>query len=127
MTRALDTFGITVDCQEDGLDSLVDFWAAVLGYKKVFPTLLVDPKGVKPRIAFNVVPVPKQVKNRWHLDVYVDDLSELDIQVRTLTELGATELQRFDKTEFGYTNIFTVMLDPQGNEFCVCAPHLPRS
>lgn len=126
MRRPLDTFGITVDCQEGGLDSLVDFWAAVLGYKKVWPTLLVDPTGVKPRIAFQVVPEPKQVKNRWHLDVYVDDPSELEAQVRALRELGATELRHVDETVHGYTNIFTVMLDPQGNEFCVCAPHLPR-
>lgn len=123
---SLETFGITVDCQEGGMDVLVDFWAAVLGYQKVWPTLLVDPKRVRPRIAFQVVPEPKQVKNRWHLDVYVDDVAELEPQVRALTELGATEVRHVDDTVLGYTNIFTVMLDPQGNEFCVCAPHVPR-
>jgi hypothetical protein len=122
-----DTFGITVDCQADELDSLADFWAAVLGYNKVFPLLLVDPKGVKPRIAFQVVPEPKQVKNRWHLDVYVDDLASLEPRVRALVELGATEVRHVDETVLGYSNIFTAMLDPHGNEFCVCAPHLPRS
>lgn len=131
----VDKFGITVDCQEDGLESLADFWAAVLGYKKVvfadprvgtkeMPFLLVDPEGVKPRIAFQVVPESKQVKNRWHLDVYVDDLSSLEAQVRALVELGATEVRHIAGTVLGHANIFTVMLDPQGNEFCVCAPHV---
>lgn len=125
--RSLETFGITVDCQEAGMDALVDFWAEVLGYKKVWPSLIVDPKSVRPRIAFNVVPEPKLVKNRWHLDVYVDDVAELEPQVHALTELGATEVRHVDETVHGYTNIFTVMLDPQGNEFCVCAPHIPRA
>ena len=119
-----DTFGITVDCQEDALESLGDFWAAVLGYKKLHPLLLVDPKGVKPRIAFQVVPEPKQVKNRWHLDVYVEDLASLEGAVRALVELGASEVRHVDKTILGHANIFTVMLDPHGNEFCVCAPHV---
>jgi hypothetical protein len=120
----IETIGITVDCSEDGKDQLVDFWAAALGYQKVLPFYLVDPKGVAPRIAFQDVPEPKRTKNRWHLDLYVPDRQSLEPEVRRMVDLGATEIEHFDEPAMGFTNEFTLMLDPQGNEFCVCAPHL---
>jgi len=120
-----DSVGITVDCSAETVDVLADFWSAALGYAKLLPFLLIDPTGVQPRIVFHEVPEPKTVKNRWHLDLYVDHLDKLDAEIERVTALGATKMQYFDSVELGFTNTFAVMLDPAGNEFCVCAPHVP--
>ena len=42
-----------------------------------------------------------------------------------MTALGATKVRDYDDVSHGFTNTFAVMLDPAGNEFCVCAPHVP--
>jgi hypothetical protein len=47
-------------------------------------------------------------KNRVHLDLCADDLA---VEVRRLIGLGARTLARHDG--------FTVLADPEGNEFCV--------
>jgi hypothetical protein len=120
-----ESIGITVDCAGEGLDELADFWASALGYQKLLPFILVDPANVNPRIVFQVVEEPKVAKNRWHLDLYVDHLDSLQLKVAEMTALGAQEIRRVDETVYGFTNTFTVMLDPQRNEFCVCAPHVP--
>lgn len=120
----MDTIGITVDCSADDYAPLAEFWAAALGYERVLPGYLVDPKGTRPRLSFEVVPEPKVVKNRWHLDLYVENLEALAPRVRALVALGAKELHHIDEVTYGFTNVFTAMLDPCGNEFCVCAPHI---
>jgi hypothetical protein len=120
----MDRIAITVDCSSDEeMEELAAFWAAALGYKRVLPDYLVDPEGVRPRFAFQVVPEAKVGKLRWHLDLYVDHLDEMEPRVAQLVKLGATEVLRVDEITSGYTNIFIAMLDPRGNEFCVCAPH----
>jgi hypothetical protein len=120
-----DFVGITVDCSDETVDVLAEFWSTTLGYTKLLPFLLMDPAGIQPRIVFHVVPEPKTVKNRWHLDLYVDHLDKLDAEIERVTALGATKMQDFDSISHGFTNTFAVMLDPAGNEFCVCAPHVP--
>ena len=72
-----------------------------------------------------VVPEAKVVKNRWHVDLYVENLEALEPRVRQLVDLGAVELYHLDEVTQGFTNVFTAMRDPAGNEFCVCAPHIP--
>ncbi|MHB8465505.1 MAG: VOC family protein [Acidimicrobiales bacterium] len=119
------SIGITVDCDEASLDVLADFWAAALEYVKLMPYLLIDPTGINPRLVFEVVPEPKLSKNRWHLDLYVAHLDALDAEVERMTALGATELYHVEEVVDGFTNTFTTMADPCGNEFCVCAPHVP--
>ena len=49
-----------------------------------------------------------------HLDLYTDDQSE---QVERLTGLGAASYATTATRDDDYV----VMLDPEGNEFCVCA------
>ena len=58
-------------------------------------------------ITFAAVPEPKTVKNRIHWDVRTDDLA-------LLTDAGATVLQEQPR--------WTVMADPEGNEFCAFLP-----
>lgn len=62
-------------------------------------------------LVFGTVPEPKTVKNRIHWDVESSD-------VPGLVERGAGLLREPDD-EIGWT----VMVDPEGNEFCVFAPH----
>jgi hypothetical protein len=58
------------------------------------------------------VPEPKTVKNRVHWDVKLDD----GVGVEDLEAAGATVLRRPDE-EIRWT----IMADPEGNEFCVFA------
>ena len=67
-----------------------------------------------PTWLFVKVPEPKTAKNRLHLDVMADDP---EAEVARLVELGATRVAEAD--EYGYT--WTVMADPEGNEFCVAS------
>ena len=69
-------------------------------------------RGDDPTWLFVKVPEPKTAKNRMHLDVMTP---VPEAEVRRLVGLGATRVA--DMEEFGYE--WTVMADPEGNEFCV--------
>ena len=72
--------------------------------------------GTRPRILFQVVPEPKTVKNRVHLDVRVGD-DNVEAVVAKLTERGATFLWTGSQGPHDWVT----MADPEGNEFCVSA------
>ena len=61
---------------------------------------------------------------RWHRMIH-RGFDKLAAEIERVTSLGATKVRYFDDVSHGFTNTFAVMLDPVGNEFCVCAPHLP--
>jgi Glyoxalase-like domain len=63
-----------------------------------------------PTWLFTGVPESKTVKNRVHLDVVAADP---EAEIARLVELGATRVA--DRDEYGYT--WTLMADPEGNEF----------
>ena len=111
----LTMHSITFDCHEPR--RLARFWASALAYNtgRMEDDLATaeDPHGQAPRLLFVQVPEGKVVKNRVHLDLRAGDL---DAEVARLTELGARTLTLFD---FGPGDTFTVMQDPEGNEFCV--------
>ncbi len=65
-----------------------------------------------PTWMFVKVPEPKTAKNRLHLDVMTPDP---DAEIARLVDCGATRVA--DMEEYGYE--WTVMADPEGNEFCV--------
>lgn len=67
------------------------------------------------RLLFQDVPEEKMVKNRFHLDVHGDP-GETETLVTRLESLGATRVREVDK---GMAGRWWVMLDPEGNEFCV--------
>src|SRR5215210_4919484 len=112
MTSAIRS--ITFDCTDPW--KLAEFWAAVTGYdfKGVNEegALAVNPRG-EPRLLFLRVPEGKAVKNRVHLDLRPNDT--MDAEVARLVGLGATKLRLVEEEE----GDFTVMQDPEGNEFCV--------
>ncbi|MFJ3307030.1 VOC family protein [Streptomyces sp. NPDC086549] len=72
------------------------------------PTVLVEPTGAGPRLWFQLVPEPKRVKNRVHLDVRAADVAA---ETDRLSGLGASVLARHAD--------HTVLADPEGNEFCL--------
>lgn len=101
---------ITIDCADP--QKLADFWTAALNYqfegKDEEGLLIIDPTGEGARIYFQIVPEGKAVKNRLHFDLRPEDTR--DAEVVRLEALGATV-----QAQFGWT----VMQDPEGNEFCV--------
>lgn len=129
--------------------TLADFWAEALGYVRQPPPskfdsweefaidkgipaedwekydALVDPDGSGPRILFQKVPEAKSAKNRVHLDVKVTirgatdakRRAAIDQEAERLVGLGATEIEDFDNGDSD--GVWTVMHDPEGNEFCI--------
>ncbi|MBP2324284.1 hypothetical protein JOF56_004669 [Kibdelosporangium banguiense] len=113
---------IVVDCRHPA--SLARFWAATLEDYEIAPyddaelaelreqgidspdddpLVLLIPLGHGPRIFFQLVPEPKVVKNRVHLDLAGD--------YTDLLPLGATLVATHPDHR--------VLADPEGNEFCV--------
>ena len=99
--------------------SMARFWAAALHYKiqEISPDFaaIIHPHGQNPRCCFQKVTTTKDSKNRLHLDLYALDM---DAEVRRLIGLGAQKVAT--REEEGV--IWTVMLDIEGNEFCVQPP-----
>ena len=110
---------------------LAAFWAGALGYvpepgyDDPDGASLVDPEGRGPAISFLRVPEPKTSKNRFHIDIRVageppwdraDRERLIHAKVAELTTAGATKVRdEHYGDQFGHV----VMLDPEGNEFCV--------
>lgn len=67
------------------------------------------------RLLFQRVPEAKTVKNRLHIDVHAGPGRDRAAEVARLESLGASVLR--DVAEPG--GRWTVMADPEGNEFCV--------
>jgi hypothetical protein len=113
MTSLVDTF--TIDCRDPR--PVADFWCVALGY--VLEGVdddgvwLRDPSGRGWPMLFTIVPEPKSVKNRLHLDL--SPPSTMREEVDRLVDAGARIVRRVD--EGG--SYWTVLLDPEGNEFCV--------
>lgn len=138
---------VVFDCADP--DRLARFWAQALGYQVQPPpdgyaswedflraqdiprerwndaSAIIDPEGIGARIYFQRVPEGKAGKNRVHLDLNVSDRSaspeerrqRVDDEVARLLGLGATVEFPGRQDEFG--TYWTVMQDPEGNEFCV--------
>ena len=70
--------------------------------------------GLGGRVLFQVVPEPKTVKNRVHLDLHVGP-DRRDAVVARLTELGGSVLWHGAEGP----STWVTMADPEGNEFCV--------
>ena len=107
---------VVVDCADPG--RLAAFWAQVLGGVVVARDddwHRLDPPGWT-SLAFQRVPEPKAVKNRLHLDVLVDDLAAATSAAEAL---GAVPV---GAPVHDVAGSFQVLLDPEGNEWCVVRP-----
>lgn len=109
---------------------LAAFWAAALayvpepGYDDEDGASIVDPDGVGPTIGFLRVPEEKTSKNRLHIDIRVagpgprsaESEARLRAKAAELLAAGATHVRdELYDDQLGHI----VMLDPEGNEFCV--------
>jgi hypothetical protein len=67
------------------------------------------------------------VKNRVHIDLLATEAS-VEAEVERLVKAGARALETHHDPE-GYSDpyIWTVMQDPEGNEFCVGEPMSGRT
>jgi predicted enzyme related to lactoylglutathione lyase len=108
-------FTLTIDCRDPRL--VADFWCAALGYELEEvddeDAWLRDPSGRGWPLLFQTVPEGKSVKNRLHLDL--SPPSTMREEVDRLVDAGARVVRRVD--EGG--SYWTVLTDPEGNEFCV--------
>ncbi|MET7670831.1 VOC family protein [Micromonospora luteifusca] len=104
----------------DDLDVMVAFWSTALGYEveqgdddsaKLWPPG--QSSATSPTVWLQGSGTPKRGKNRLHLDLVAD--ADPQAEVQRLLSLGA---RRVDVGQTG-TEGFTVLADPEGNEFCV--------
>lgn len=111
---------VTFDC--DDVLKVARFWSDALarpldpssdsGFASIGGS---DPDRAEPAWIFEKVPEQKQAKNRMHLDLIDPDPG----LVARLVGLGATVVAEHEI--WGGRHRWTVMQDPEGNEFCVAA------
>jgi hypothetical protein len=101
---------------------MAGFWSAALGRpidkgsNELFASIGgADGERQEPAWYFNKVPEPKRAKNRVHLDLVNPDPSAVD----ELVGLGATVVGEHKLPRGSHR--WTVMHDPEGNEFCIAA------
>ena len=105
---------------------LARFWAAALGWETVDesagevdaqPAGYSYPDPVALPLVFVPVAAPKSGKNRVHLDLATTSAAHQAEWVSRLRRLGATPV------DIGQGDVpWTVLADPEGNEFCVLEP-----
>lgn len=109
---------ITFDCRD--AVALSRFWSEALGRpvdegaQPFFASIGFGAPGPDPAWLFLQVPEDKAAKNRMHLDLTTDDRPA---EVARLVALGATHVD--DHDEWGHQ--WSVLHDPEGNEFCVAS------
>jgi hypothetical protein len=111
---------ITIDCGD--VLRVAAFWAAALerpldeGASEWFASIgNKDPERAQVAWYFAKVEEPKTAKNRMHVDVY--DASP--DAVERLVALGATIVEEHEMSWANHR--WTVLQDPEGNEFCLGA------
>lgn len=102
----------------DDVERMATFWQAALGYDQGSghgePYLnLVPQHGFEGPVVFlQKVSEPKTTKNRLHIDLYSAHAKQL---ITVLVALGAVVTGEGADGDFAWH----VLLDPEGNEFCV--------
>jgi len=113
-----------IDCADPARQA--GFWSAALGWEighqeeswtAVWPAGYSYPEPTALPLVFVTVPEAKTTKNRVHLDLSTTSAEHQRSQVRRLLGLGAAV------ADIGQGEVpWTVLADPEGNEFCVLDP-----
>ncbi|MGW3284873.1 VOC family protein [Streptomyces sp. NPDC001002] len=110
---------IVIDAHD--LPALARFWAEVLGWRILSERereVVIGPDENAPvGICFMPVTDRKVVKNRLHLDL-TSAVEDREAEIERILALGA---RRADVGQSGDES-WTVLADPEGNEFCVVRP-----
>jgi hypothetical protein len=97
---------------------VADFWVAALGWRIIEEdddgVSIAPSNGDGPTVDVLAVPERKTVKNRLHLDLRADG-SSAEEEVARLLELGARRVDIGQPPDASWT----VLADPEDNEFCV--------
>ena len=113
----------SVDCSD--AFALSEWWKQVLGYVDIdgdpnepgHEECMIRSAETGHQVLFIEVPDVKQVKNRLHFDLRPTDRTR-DEEVARLLSIGATQVD--DQREVrGDGTGWMVLVDPEGNEFCV--------
>jgi predicted enzyme related to lactoylglutathione lyase len=122
-TTPTPSIGLVLDCSDP--ERLAEFWALALGYVSLGTfgsyVALVPSGRPGPMLLLQRVDEPKAVKNRMHFDIEVPDIHA---EAARLVALGATRVSEQPLTEHGTS--WLLMMDPEGNEFCVCDAGQPK-
>jgi len=110
---------IVVDCADPR--AMARFWGTATDWipyvVKDHQAALRSAAGVGPYLEFLRTPDAKTVKNRTHLDLCPYPGDDQAAEAARLRTLGAADV------DLGQGDVpWTVMADPEGNEFCVLAP-----
>lgn len=118
----IEIMGVAIDCPNPR--KLAEFWTAALDYEisldfEEGEFVFLRPKDARPGadqyVSLQKVPEERAGKNRVHLDFQTSDRPG---EVARLVALGATVLGEHDAPGLSWT----VLTDPEGNEFCVASP-----
>jgi predicted enzyme related to lactoylglutathione lyase len=94
---------------------LAAFWAAATGREEEFSNefiVILGSGAEDAKMLFIKVPEEKTAKNRCHVDFHAEDR---EAEVARLVGLGATRHDTHTQADITWT----VMTDPEGNEFCI--------
>jgi hypothetical protein len=126
---ALKWYTVVIDCQD--LHAQARWWADVLDWQLAFEAdseAAIVPKheqdrplsaeewpAVGPGMVFVPVPEGKTIKNRLHIDLAPHITDDRDALIDSLLARGASRVDVGQDESASWT----VLADPEGNEFCV--------
>jgi hypothetical protein len=122
-------YSVVVDCRD--VRKQAAWWAEALGWRMIYETddeCIIIPswadeatirdtpwERIGPGMVFVSAPGSKTVKNRLHFDLAPHTSQDREAEIARLESLGA---RRVDVGQPGNAS-WTVLADPEGNEFCV--------
>ncbi len=127
---ALRWYTVVVDCRDIAAQSR--WWARVLDWRLVYEDekeAVIIPRHLSSEpisdldewlragqgLVFVPVSEPKTVKNRVHIDLAPHSSQDRDAEIDRLLSMGATQVDVGQRDDVSWT----VLADPEGNEFCV--------
>ena len=112
----LHPHNVVIDCADHAV--VVPFWEAALGWtsQRINDQFVALRAPADRKVGFDIlfqkVPEPKTAKNRAHIDF---DAADMEAEVVRLVGLGGSVVAQHNLGDFRWT----IVADPEGNEFCV--------